>query len=86
MNISLPQELKDYVEGRAKGSYSTPSEFIRDLIRHDQKLRAKENLEQLLLEGLDSGKPIPTDKAFWADLKNEALGLIATQQSTAPST
>jgi antitoxin ParD1/3/4 len=67
MNISLPEELKEYVEQQAKGGYSTPSEFVRDLIRRDQKRCVKERLEQLLLEGLESGKPVP--EAFWTNLK-----------------
>jgi antitoxin ParD1/3/4 len=30
---------------------------VRELIREDQKRRAKERLDSLLLEGLDSGEP-----------------------------
>ena len=59
MNISLPQELKEYIEEQSKTGYSTPSEYVRELIREDQKRRAKEKLDTLLLEGLDSGEPLP---------------------------
>src|SRR5687767_11521709 len=38
--------------------FSTPSEYIRSLGREDQKRRAKEKLEALLLEGLNSGHPL----------------------------
>ena len=62
MNISLPQELKEYIERQIKFGYSTPSEYVRELIRGDQKRRAKERLDVLLLEGLDSGKPLPAPK------------------------
>jgi antitoxin ParD1/3/4 len=82
MNISLPEELKEYVEQQAQGGYSTPSEFVRDLIRRDQKRHAKERLEQLLLEGLESGEPIPTDEAFWTNLKNDALAQIAARKTS----
>jgi antitoxin ParD1/3/4 len=59
LNISLPQPLKDYVEERVKkGGYSTPSEYVRELLREDQKRRIEERLEALLLEGLNSGEPI----------------------------
>ena len=30
MNISLPEELKEYVESQTKSGYSTPSEFVRE--------------------------------------------------------
>ena len=37
MNLSLTDELLSYVKGRAgdNGLYATPSEYLRDLIRHD---------------------------------------------------
>lgn len=73
MNISLPDELKQYVEAQTSAGYSTPSEYVRELIRQDQKRRAQQRLEQLLLEGLNSGEPVLADKEFWAALKTEAL-------------
>jgi antitoxin ParD1/3/4 len=66
LNISLPQPLKDFVEERVKqGGYSTPSEYVRELLREDQKRRAEEKLEALLLEGLNSGKPIDVTQEYW---------------------
>ena len=76
MNVSLPQELKDYIEQQTKAGYSTPSEYVRELIREDQKRRAKEKLDALLLEGLDSGDPLPATPAFWDELKREALAKL----------
>jgi len=53
MNISLPDPLKEYVEGRVnQDGYSTTSEYFRDLVRQDQKRREMEKLNSLLLEGL----------------------------------
>lgn len=55
VNISVPDQMKRYIEERlSEGSYHTTSEYFRDLIREDQKRRAAERLEALLLEGLDS--------------------------------
>lgn len=82
MNISLPDELKLYVEAQTKTGYSTPSEYVRELIREDQKRRAQERLEQLLLEGLNSGERIPTDVKFWAELKDEAIALIEARKKS----
>jgi antitoxin ParD1/3/4 len=66
LNISLPQPLKDFVEERVKeGGYSTPSEYVRELLREDQKRRIEERLEALLLEGLNSGKPIAVTPEYW---------------------
>jgi hypothetical protein len=37
-------------------------------------------LEELLLEGLNSGQDIRLDDTFWKDLRAEALDLIATRK------
>lgn len=76
MNISLPQGLKKYVERRTKAGYSTPSEYVRELIRGDRERRAKERLDVLLLQGLDSGEPLPATPAFWDEVKREALAKL----------
>jgi antitoxin ParD1/3/4 len=66
LNISLPQSLKDYVEDQvSSGGYSTPSEYLRELLRQDQKQRAEQKLEALLLEGLNSGDPIEITPEYW---------------------
>ena len=55
MTISLPHHLKAWVEGQvAEGRYASFSEYVRDLIRADEKAKAQSRLEDLLLEGLES--------------------------------
>ena len=82
MNVSLPEELKAYAEAQTKEGYSTPSEYVRELIREDKKRKAKEKLDALLLEGLHSGAPIPVDEKFWTDLKQEAYALVESRKKT----
>ena len=49
LNISLPEALKEYVEGQvASGDWGTPSEYVRELIRQDKERRLG-NLEQDLI-------------------------------------
>src|ERR1700721_2982352 len=49
LNISLPEALKNYVEGQvASGDWGTPSEYVRELIRQDKERRLG-NLEQDLI-------------------------------------
>lgn len=49
LNISLPEALKEYVEGQvATGDWGTPSEYVRELIRQDKERRLG-NLEQELV-------------------------------------
>jgi antitoxin ParD1/3/4 len=82
MNVSLPEELKEYAEAQTKNGYSTPSEYIRELIRTDQKRRAKDKLDSMLLEGLRSGDSIPVDGRFWDDLKQEAMIQLAARKKS----
>ena len=59
MNISLPDPMKQYVDEQVSaGAYSSASEYVRELVRADQKRHAKEQLEQLLLNAINSGEPI----------------------------
>lgn len=40
MNVSLPDQMKTWVEAQAKdGRYSNASDYVRDLIRRDQDRR-----------------------------------------------
>lgn len=52
MNISLPAQLKKFVDERvANAGYSTSSEYLRELIRRDQD---RLYLRGLLLQGAES--------------------------------
>ncbi len=57
MTVSLPDAMKDWVEGRAAtGRYSNASDYVRDLIRRDQERADKLTaLQQLIQEGEESG-------------------------------
>ena len=36
LNVSMPEELREFVDERTKkGKFSTPSEYVRQLIRQD---------------------------------------------------
>lgn len=74
LNISLPSSLKEYVENQVQQSgFSTPSEYIRTLVRDDQKRRAEQKLEALLLEGLNSGEPIEITPEYWERKRTELI-------------
>lgn len=77
MNISLPENLKEFVDAQVQaGGYSTSSEYIRELIREDQKKKLEQRLANLLLEGLESGEPILADEAYWEMKRRKLLGEV----------
>jgi antitoxin ParD1/3/4 len=70
MNISLPDTMRAYVEELvAQGGYSSVSEYFRELVRQDQKHRAKEQLQTMLLEGLNSGNATEMTAQDWEDIR-----------------
>ena len=66
IHISLPDPLKQYMDERVtEGKYSTLSDYVRVLVREDQKRHAEERLEKLLLEGLESGRGAEYGSQEW---------------------
>lgn len=67
MNISLPEELKNFVDQQVDVRlYGTSSEYIRDLIRMDKD---RQHLKSLLLEGATSGPGQLADGAYFDGLR-----------------
>ena len=55
LNISLPDAMKAFVEAQVQtGQYASASDYIRALVRDDQKRQAAQELEEKLLAALDS--------------------------------
>ena len=81
MNISLPTPLKRFVdEQSAAGRHSSASEYVRDLIRGDEKRKVDERLEALLLEGLE-GEESPLTREDWTAIRKEALSRVAAREN-----
>ncbi len=86
MNISLPDQLKDFVENQVgSGRYSSVSEYVRDLIRNDEKRKAQDGLEALLMEGLQSGEGTEMTRQDWADIRAEALKQFEARKVRKPA-
>jgi antitoxin ParD1/3/4 len=72
MNISLPDALKEFVEGQvAEQGYGTSSEYVRELIRKDQ---GRQQLRDLLVEGARSAPAGPADASYFAALRDSIRG------------
>jgi len=74
MNISLPDAMKDWVEVQAQsGRYGNASDYVRDLIRHDQERKDKiAHMQTLVDEALESGI---SDKSV-ADILKQARAAV----------
>jgi len=71
MNISLPEAMQQFVEEQViAGDYRDASEYIRDLVRADQKRQAKAQLEQVLLSAIDSGDAMELTPEMIEDVRD----------------
>lgn len=74
MNVSLPEEMKAWVEARTvTGQYGNSSDVVRDLIRkaqiREQKIAA---MQRLVDEGLASGIDPRSGEEILADIRRRA--------------
>lgn len=84
MNISLPAELKDFVDQQVGSrGYTSSSEYVRELIR---KERDREHLRKLMLEGLSGPIVGVADKTYFDDLRQRIRDhATKSDRSTAPA-
>ncbi len=67
MNVSLPEELKKFVEAQVEEhGYVSSSEFLRELIRREQD---RAQLRGLLVEGMESGVGSEMDGNYFEQLR-----------------
>ena len=82
MNISLPEALKRFVKERVRAArYSNPSDYVRSLIREDQRrVAAEQLLEEMLAKHLEAHPATSPEKlgnlraeywSRWIELKAE---------------
>lgn len=82
MNISLPEPLKKFVDGQiAEGRYSTHSEYVRELIRADEKRKTQNELEALLLKGLE-GPRAELTRDDWNAIRDTARARVEARKKT----
>ena len=68
MNIWLPEALKSFVDQQVSvRDYSSPSEYVRELIRKDQD---RQHLRGLLLESAVSPPAVTADADYFGRLRD----------------
>ena len=70
MNISLPDDLKQFVDAQVtQHAYGSSSEYLRELIR---KQRDVEALRSALLDGFNSGPAAPMEADCFDRMRTRA--------------
>lgn len=77
MNVSLPDQMKAWVETQAdSGRYGNASDYVRDLIRRDQERQAKiAEFQRLIEQGIASGVSTRTKAEILAEARRRAAEL-----------
>ncbi len=77
LNISLPEPMRAFIEAQVnEGLYGSASDYVRALIREDQKHQEQLHLESKLLEAVESGKFDAMTPEFFEQLRARARELI----------
>jgi hypothetical protein len=66
MSLSIHPELETILRSRAESEGLSVEAYLERLVRAEQE--ARDELETLALEGLNSGEPIAVVPGFWEDM------------------
>jgi antitoxin ParD1/3/4 len=78
MNISLSETLTILSDVHVtQGGHASASEYLRTLIREEQRRRTKQELEANFREAVESGPATAMTKEEWVALRQEALDGLA---------
>ena len=74
LSIALPNSMASFVGQQAvRKGHKDPAEYLKALIREAQRHAAREELEEKLIEGLNSGPSIEVTPEYWAKKKATLL-------------
>jgi antitoxin ParD1/3/4 len=77
MNLSLPKDLKTWVDEQVKeGGYGTASEYLRDMLRRAREREARRSIDKLLLDAVASGATTVMDDADFASIRKAAKASV----------
>jgi antitoxin ParD1/3/4 len=74
LTISLPRTMKQFIEHKVQqGRFSTPSEYIRSLIRHDEQQENQRCLEAFVRKEFDGKELSQLKITDWAAVEDRVL-------------
>ena len=84
LTISLEAHLKAFVDAEvATKGYRSSGEYIRLLVQKARLEKHHERVEELLLEGVNSGPATPLTAQDWKDIEREGMARLAKEETDA---
>ena len=82
LTINLPDSLGEFLQRQVVADgHSSVEAFIQHLIREDQMRKARKKINEMLLEGINSGDPIPVTAAYWEEKERRLRELFPEGES-----
>jgi antitoxin ParD1/3/4 len=82
LHVSLPEDLKEFVRQEvAEGGYSTPSDFVRTVLREWREQKLRRGIDAALLASLETPAEEVTPE-YLASLRQEAKALISRKEAS----
>jgi antitoxin ParD1/3/4 len=82
IQITLPDAASEFIQSQvSSGQFATPSEYLGFLVEQARAMTAKEKLDNMLEEGLNSGTPIQFSAQWWQQRKAHLLSTLAPESS-----
>ena len=74
LKVSLPEPLGEFVAAQAaKSGQRTGEAYVTSLVRQARRREILKEVEAKLIEGLNSGEPIPVTKEYWDEKRAKLL-------------
>ena len=84
LNISLPEPLRAWVERQvSRRGYRDASEYLLDLLRHEQLQEVRDRVDAKLLEGLDSGPATAMTPQDWQEVREQGARQVGRRRKKA---
>jgi antitoxin ParD1/3/4 len=74
LNVALSEPMQAFIEEQiVTGKYGNASEYIYYLVEQEQERLAREQVEAMLLEGLESGEAIEVTDEWWQQKRDRLI-------------
>jgi antitoxin ParD1/3/4 len=74
LKVSLPEPLGEFVvEQAAKSGKRTAEAYVTSLVSEARRREVLKEVEAKLIEGLESGEPIPVTKEYWKEIRTRVF-------------
>jgi antitoxin ParD1/3/4 len=82
LHVSLPEDLKEFVHQEvSEGGYSTPSDFVRSLLRERREQKLRQGIDANLLSSLETQAEQVTPE-YLASLRRDVKAIIDRKEAS----